>query len=203
MAGKRISFLVTLFVLALYVASVSAIVLETEQLILYTGDPQTWKDMLPDDNSEIVEDLEQGAIQLLYRPNIKLDASVLSINPYPKDPEYKSIGNGEGGLLVSMRIREEFDAGALRPYDVEEINSILTNLAPESLVSLLVPAATVEVVATDAKFALQCTGACIAMIVICSVIGGLMLVVFVFYILYSCCRDCLGCCPSVKDYLDE
>lgn len=170
--------------------------IETTQSILFNGSPLTWKDKLTG-NTDTAGSAIITAIQTaLYRPAVTVTAEVKSMEPYPADPSFTSMGNGNGGLLAKVYIVEEVGADAVHPYDRDEINSILFGLSVPELSTLYGGQVSVVTVRTDLDYSLQCTSLCKGMIATGVILGALMLVFFLILIIYSCCPSCFTKLPK-------
>lgn len=162
--------------------------IDTTQTILFSGTYDVWTEKMTEANKVVAEAGINTAIQeLLYRPFVTVETTVKSISALAPDPSFKSIGNGDGGLLATVSITETVSANAVHPYDASEINSLLFGLQVSALTDIYGSAVTVQTVRDDQDYKLQCTSLCKGMIATGVILGTLMLAFFVILVVYSCC----------------
>lgn len=179
-------------------------IIETTQIILFNGDPGIWQTNMEGKTDAMASAIQTAIVQALYRPLITTTATVNSITTQAPDVSLTEMGNGSGGLLVKVSIKEVVPQGAIHPYDRDEINSILFTLKVPELDTVydFGGAVTVQTVRTDLDYKLQCTSLCKGMIATGVILGFLMLVFFCILIVYSCCPSCFSKVPGL-DKLDQ
>eukprot|EP00796_Vickermania_ingenoplastis_P010899 gene10899-7557_t len=166
--------------------------IETTQTILFDGTYEGWLEKLPGNTEAASAGIEAAIVTLLYRPFVTVSTSVTSISAFPDDPSFKKMGNGHGGLLVTVNIKEVVQPTAVHPYDASEINSLLFGLKVPVLTTLYGSEVVVQTVRDDQDYKLQCTPLCKGMIATGVILGTLMLVFFIILVLYSCCPSCFS-----------
>lgn len=166
--------------------------IESTQLILFDGEPEKWSSILPSNEAAMSSAIVEAIQELLFRPSVTLTITVNSLEVYPADPSFTSMGDGTGGLLATVNIVAAVAADAQHAYDTSEVNSILFGLTVPELSTLYGSTVRVQTVSVDQNYKLQCTPLCKGMIATGSILGFVMLVFLVLLIVYSCCPSCFS-----------